>query len=44
MTGWESEECVQRTRDVGFDMHLVKPLSVEALSNALSAARAGSLP
>jgi len=44
MTGWESDECVQRTHDVGFEAHLVKPLSVETLSVALSAARAGSLP
>jgi two-component system CheB/CheR fusion protein len=44
MTGWESEEYAQRTREVGFDAHLVKPLSVDTLTSALSAARVESLP
>jgi two-component system, chemotaxis family, CheB/CheR fusion protein len=39
MTGWESDEYTQRTREVGFDAHLVKPLSADALTDALSAAR-----
>jgi CheY-like chemotaxis protein len=39
MTGWGAEECAARTRAVGFDLHLVKPLSVDALTGALSAAR-----
>jgi CheY-like chemotaxis protein len=44
MTGWESAEYARRTREVGFDVHLVKPLSVDALTTALSAARVASLP
>jgi CheY-like chemotaxis protein len=42
MTGWESEEYTRRTREVGFDAHLVKPLSAEVLTDALSAARLDS--
>ena len=36
MTGWATEESETRTRDAGFDLHLVKPLSVNELTNALS--------
>ena len=39
MTGWGTEEHAQRARAVGFDLHLVKPLSVDALTGALSGAR-----
>jgi CheY-like chemotaxis protein len=38
MTGWATEEHAQRARAAGFDVHLVKPLSVDVLTNALSAA------
>ncbi len=36
MTGWATEECELRTRAAGFDLHLVKPLSLDELTNALS--------
>jgi CheY-like chemotaxis protein len=36
MTGWATEECESRTRDAGFDLHLVKPLSINELTNALA--------
>lgn len=39
MTGWDTEETIARTRAAGFDLHLVKPLSVDALTGALTAAR-----
>jgi CheY-like chemotaxis protein len=36
MTGWSTEEHAIRARAAGFDRHLVKPLSVDALSSALA--------
>jgi CheY-like chemotaxis protein len=36
MTGWATKECAWRSREAGFDLHLVKPVSVEMLSDALS--------
>ena len=36
MTGWGQEEDRQRTRDVGFDEHLVKPVGVAELKAALA--------
>lgn len=36
MTGWDTEEHAARARDAGFDIHLVKPVSVDALISALS--------
>ena len=38
MTGWATDEHATRARQAGFDAHLVKPISVEALLAALSAA------
>ena len=38
MTGWATKECEWRTREAGFDLHLVKPVSVKTLSDALSGA------
>jgi CheY-like chemotaxis protein len=38
MTGWATRESKWRTRDAGFDLHLVKPVSVHALTEALSGA------
>ena len=35
-TGWGQESDRQRTRDAGFDEHLVKPVSHAALSKALA--------
>jgi signal transduction histidine kinase len=36
LTGWGQDEDRRRSREVGFDSHLVKPLDPEALSNMLS--------
>jgi CheY-like chemotaxis protein len=36
MTGWATREHESRTREAGFDLHLVKPLSVNVLTNVLS--------
>jgi CheY-like chemotaxis protein len=36
MTGWATDEHAQRARAAGFDLHLVKPLSVDLLVSALA--------
>jgi CheY-like chemotaxis protein len=36
VTGWGSEEDKRRTRNTGFDFHLVKPVSAEAVDEILS--------
>jgi CheY-like chemotaxis protein len=36
LTGWSQEEDRQRTRDAGFDTHLVKPAHSEAISALLA--------
>ena len=36
LTGWGSEEDKRRTRDAGFDFHLVKPVSFQTVSAVLS--------
>jgi CheY-like chemotaxis protein len=38
MTGWAGEQHYQRARAAGFDKHLVKPISVDSLIDALSSA------
>lgn len=38
MTGWGRDEDRRRTRDAGFDHHLVKPVSIENLDKVLRAA------
>jgi CheY-like chemotaxis protein len=35
MTGWRQEEDRQRTREAGFDEHLVKPVRVAELEAVL---------
>ena len=35
MTGWATEEHTARAKEAGFDAHLVKPISVNALLGAL---------
>jgi CheY-like chemotaxis protein len=39
MTGWSTDEAISRARAAGFDLHLVKPLSVDSLTGALASAR-----
>jgi two-component system, sensor histidine kinase len=39
MTGWGTDESASRTREAGFDLHLVKPLSIHALTTAISGGR-----
>jgi two-component system CheB/CheR fusion protein len=36
LTGWGQEEDRRRSREVGFDLHMVKPLDLEALHEALA--------
>jgi CheY-like chemotaxis protein len=35
LTGWGREEDVRRTKDAGFDHHLVKPVAPEKLHDLL---------
>jgi CheY-like chemotaxis protein len=37
LTGWGQESDRRRTREAGIDQHLVKPVSLEALEQALAA-------
>ncbi|MEZ5592473.1 MAG: ATP-binding protein [Gammaproteobacteria bacterium] len=39
VTGYGSEDDRRMSRDVGFDLHLVKPVTVDQLSSVLDAAR-----
>lgn len=39
MTGWATDEHAARARAAGFDKHLVKPISVDALTSALGTAQ-----
>lgn len=43
LTGWGMEKDRRRTRDAGFDYHLVKPIGIDALSEVLAKA-ADALP
>src|SRR5262249_24433719 len=36
LTGWGQDEARRRSREAGFDQHLVKPVDVEALQALLS--------
>jgi CheY-like chemotaxis protein len=38
LTGWGQEQDRQKTRDAGFDHHLVKPVTAGALNDALASA------
>jgi len=42
LTGWDSEDIVERARSAGFDRHMVKPLSFDAMRAVLSEAHAGA--
>jgi CheY-like chemotaxis protein len=39
LTGWGQDEDKRRAQEAGFDLHLVKPISRDALLQALTAAR-----
>jgi CheY-like chemotaxis protein len=41
-TGWGHEEDRRKTKEAGFDHHLVKPVSPEALANLLASLGAGA--
>jgi len=43
LTGYGQEEDRQRSRDAGFDMHLVKPVDPEALQELLSGRKAAGV-
>jgi CheY-like chemotaxis protein len=36
LTGWGQSEDQRRTREAGFDCHLVKPVSFEAVTDVMS--------
>jgi len=36
LTGWGQEEDRRKSRDVGFDQHLVKPIDADALMRLLA--------
>jgi CheY-like chemotaxis protein len=38
LTGWGEEEDVRRSREAGFDRHLLKPIDIAPLREALDAA------
>jgi CheY-like chemotaxis protein len=39
MTGWSEDDVRAQAHAAGFDMHLVKPVSLDALTHALAATR-----
>ena len=41
LTGWGQEEDRRRSREAGFDQHLVKPVDFEALERLLTGRPAG---
>jgi CheY-like chemotaxis protein len=43
LTGWGAQSDQQQSHEAGFDQHLTKPVSLEALEQALAAA-ARTLP
>jgi CheY-like chemotaxis protein len=42
LTGWDSEDIVERARSAGFDRHIVKPISNDAMRAVLAEVQAGS--
>jgi signal transduction histidine kinase len=42
LTGWGKEEDRKRTKDAGFDHHLVKPVALDVLSDVLRNATSGT--
>jgi CheY-like chemotaxis protein len=43
LTGWDSDDVVARARAAGFDRHMVKPLSLDAMLAVLDAARRSTI-
>jgi CheY-like chemotaxis protein len=41
LTGWGAQSDQQQSQEAGFDQHLTKPVSLEALEQALAAAGRG---
>jgi CheY-like chemotaxis protein len=41
LTGWGQPNDRERTREAGFDLHLVKPLTMGALQDAMAQLRPG---
>ena len=40
LTGWGADDVMTEVRDAGFDLHIVKPLSFDAMLAALATVRA----
>jgi hypothetical protein len=36
LSGWGQSEDMQRTREAGFDFHLVKPVSFETVTDVIT--------
>ncbi len=36
VTGWGQDKDIQRTREAGFNLHLLKPVGIDALSGVLA--------
>jgi CheY-like chemotaxis protein len=43
LTGWGQEQDQQRTREAGFDLHLLKPINRDELDKVLAASPIGAL-
>ena len=43
LTGWRQQRDLRRSREAGFDHHLVKPLNLERLRHALEFGRTTSV-
>jgi len=41
LTGWDSEDIVERARSAGFDRHIVKPISNDTMRAVLAEVQAG---
>jgi len=39
LSGWGQKEDVRKSREAGFDMHLVKPVELDTLSEIISRRR-----
>jgi CheY-like chemotaxis protein len=42
LTGWGADDDRQRTREAGFDRHLVKPVALSALTELFATLHAAS--
>ena len=43
LTGWGQEQDQRRTREAGFDLHLLKPINRDELDKVLAASPTGAV-